>query len=266
MTQEVQLFNFEKAEVRVVTIDGEPWFVAKDVAEVLGYSNPLDAVAKHCKAVMKDGFAARDSIGRMQKTPLIPERDLYRLVMKSQLPTAERFEEWVVGEVLPSIRKTGGYSVPAAPRELSRLELIQMALQSEQERLLLAATIEEQAIKIDALQSLFKEGMSPAEFCKGLNGVNVMQVGNHLESRGWLFNESKTGVRWRVASYARDRYMTEHQQQITPHGQEPFIRHTPILLRKGAERLFELYLKRGLPMKKTWDGQFTHDKAERSAA
>ncbi|SFB60184.1 BRO-N domain-containing protein [Azotobacter beijerinckii] len=263
MTQEVQLFNFEKAQVRLVTIDGEPWFVAKDVAAVLGYAKPRNAIASHCKGALIQGVL---TTGGIQDMTLIPERDLYRLVMKSHLPSAERFEEWVVGEVLPTIRKTGGYSVPAAPRELSRLELIQMALQSEQERLLLAATIEEQAIKIDALQSLFKEGMSPAEFCKGLNGVNVMQVGNHLESRGWLFNESKTGVRWRVASYARDRYMTEHQQQITPHGQEPFIRHTPILLRKGAERLFELYLKRGLPMKKTLDGQFTHDKAERSAA
>lgn len=134
MSQAVQLFKFESEDVRVVAVDGEPWFVAKDVAGVLGYSNPLDAIAKHCKAVVKDGFAERDSIGRMQKTPIIPERDVYRLIMKSHLPAAERFEEWVVAEVLPSIRKTGGYQ----QRPMSHLEIVAanaMALVDQERRL-----------------------------------------------------------------------------------------------------------------------------------
>ncbi|HCV41520.1 MAG TPA: transporter, partial [Pseudomonas sp.] len=104
------------------------------------------------------------------------------------------------------------------------------------------------------------------QFCKGLNGVNVMQVGHFLEGRNWLYNESKSGTRWRVGSYARDKYMTEHQQEITPHGKEAFISYTPILLRKGAVRLYELYLAGDLPMKKNWDGLHTHDKAVRGAA
>lgn len=130
-------FDFRGEPIRILTNNqGEPWFIAKEVAQVLGYSNPLDAVSKHCKCVVKDGFAERDSIGRMQKTPIIPERDLYRLVMKSQLPSAEEFEEWVVGEVLPSIRRTGGYqaaSVPALPQDyIQALEHLLEAKKSEQ--------------------------------------------------------------------------------------------------------------------------------------
>lgn len=260
----VNPFNFEGFEVRVVLIEGEPWFSARDVAEGLGYSNPQKAVRDHCKSPRPVGV--NDSFTLGPSATIIPERDVYRLVMRSKMPQAERFEEWVVGEVLPSIRKTGGYSTPAQPADLSKLEILQMALESEKARVLLTVQVEAQAKKIDHLESLFKEGMSHVQFCKGLNGVNVMQVGHFLEGRSWLYNESKSGTRWRVAAYARDRYMTEHQQQITPHGKDPFISFTPMLLRKGAVRLYELYLADELPMKKNWDGLHTHDKAVRGAA
>lgn len=103
-------FNFNNADVRVIERDGDPWFIAADVATLLGYSNPRKAVADHCKAAISGGVTIRDAIGREQNMTIIPERDLYRLVMRSKLPSAERFEEWVVAEVLPAIRKTGGYS------------------------------------------------------------------------------------------------------------------------------------------------------------
>lgn len=151
------------------------------------------------------------------------------------------------------------------PRELSTLDILQIAMESEKARLLLTIQVEAQAVKIHSMENLFKEGMTHTQFCKGLNGVNVMQVGNTLEGRNWLFNESKSGLRWRVASYARDKYMTEHQIEITPHGKEPFVSFTPVLLKKGAAKLYDLYLNEQLPMKKTWDGLFTHDKALKEA-
>lgn len=154
----------------------------------------------------------------------------------------------------------------AQPRELSRMDLIQLAFEAEQARLQLIIQVEAQATKIHSLENLFKEGMTHTQFCKGLNGVNVMQVGKYLESRSWLYNESKSGLRLRVASYARDKFMTEHQVEVTPHGKEPFVSFTPVLLKKGAARLYDLYLAGELPMKKTWDGLFTHDKALRGAA
>lgn len=108
----LSVFKFEESkEVRTVMVDNEPYFVGKDVAEVLGYSNTRDALAKHCKA--KADVAIYDG-SQNRKMVVIPERDVYRLIMRSKLPTAERFEEWVVGIVLPSIRKTGSYSVPQA--------------------------------------------------------------------------------------------------------------------------------------------------------
>lgn len=152
------------------------------------------------------------------------------------------------------------------PKQLSTIEILQIAMESEKARLMLTAQVEQQATKIHSLENLFKEGMTHTQFCKGLNGVNVMQVGNYLEGRSWLYNESKSGTRHRVGSYARDKYMTEHQIEVTPHGKEPFISYTPILLKKGAARLYDLYLAGELPMKKTWDGLFTHDKAMRGAA
>ncbi|WP_285409285.1 Rha family transcriptional regulator [Pseudomonas sp. FR229a] len=151
------------------------------------------------------------------------------------------------------------------PRELSRMDLIQLAFEAEQQRLQLTIQVEAQASKIHSMENLFKEGMTHTQFCKGLNGVNVMQVGKFLEGRNWLYNESKSGLRFRVASYARDKYMTEHQHEVTPHGKEPFVSFTPVLLKKGAVRLYDLYLAGELPMKKTWDGLFTHDKALRAA-
>jgi len=152
------------------------------------------------------------------------------------------------------------------PRELSRMDLIQMAFEAESARLQLTVQVEEQATKIACMENLFHEGMTIPQFCKGLNGVNVMQVCSFLEGRNWLFNESKSSTRWRTASYARDRYLTEHQTTITPHGSDPFTAFTPVLLKKGAARLYDLYLNTELPMKKTWDGLFTHDKALQGAA
>lgn len=153
----------------------------------------------------------------------------------------------------------------AKPQQLSTIEILQIAMESEKARLLLTAQVEQQAEKIHSMENLFKEGMTHTQFCKGLNGVNVMQVGKYLEARNWLFNESKSGLRFRVASYARDKYMTEHQHEVIPHGKEPFVSFTPVLLKKGAIRLYDLYLAGELPMKKTWDGLFTHDKALRAA-
>jgi anti-repressor protein len=102
-------FQFGMEAVRVVMIDNEPFFVARDVAVTLGYKEPGLAVRTHCKGGVKRTIP---TTGGAQDMTLIPERDVYRLVMRSKLPSAERFEEWVVGEVLPSIRKTGAFGAP----------------------------------------------------------------------------------------------------------------------------------------------------------
>ena len=107
MNNEVRAFeNAEFGSVRTVEIEGKPYFVANDVTKALGYSNSRDAVARHCKGVVKRDTPTTSGI---QSMSYIPEGDLYRLITHSKLPSAERFESWVFDEVLPSIRKNGGY-------------------------------------------------------------------------------------------------------------------------------------------------------------
>ncbi|MBQ6975549.1 MAG: hypothetical protein IJQ16_03240 [Selenomonadaceae bacterium] len=106
-------------EIRGMMIDGVPYFVGKDVATALGYSNFRDALARHVRDKhKKDGVVIRDSIGRNQKPTLISEAGLYALIMRSNLPKAEDFQDWVVEEVLPAIRKTGAYVLSKAEKEL----------------------------------------------------------------------------------------------------------------------------------------------------
>jgi prophage antirepressor-like protein len=110
MMSNIQVFNHEMfGELQVLVENGNVYFPATEVAKILGYSNTSDAIIKHCK---KDGVAFReviDSLGRKQQKKFITEGNLYRLIVRSKLPEAEKFERWVFDVVLPTIRKTGGY-------------------------------------------------------------------------------------------------------------------------------------------------------------
>lgn len=113
MENNLQVFeNTEFGSIRTLEIDGEPWFVGKDVAEALGYKLARKAIQDHVDVddVLKRNVT--DSLGREQETTLINESGLYSLILSSKLPTAKQFKRWVTNEVLPSIRKTGTYSVP----------------------------------------------------------------------------------------------------------------------------------------------------------
>ena len=104
---ELQVFNNnEFGQLRTINIDGKDYFVGKDIALALGYKNTNDAISRHCKGVVKhEGLKINGS-----EVALITEGDIYRLITHSKLPTAEKFEEWVFDEVLPSIRKHGMYA------------------------------------------------------------------------------------------------------------------------------------------------------------
>ena len=116
---ELQIFNSEEfGEIRTIEIDGKPYFVATDVATALGYVNPRKAVNDHCKGVTKRDTPTSSGV---QSMSYINEGDLYRLIMKSKLPSAEKFESWVMDEVLPTIRKTGGYRKPMSTADQIKL-------------------------------------------------------------------------------------------------------------------------------------------------
>lgn len=113
-TTSITIFNNEEfGNVRTLTINGEPWFVGKDIAECLGYSRSTKAVSDHVDEEDIDGIPIQDSIGRMQNTPIINESGVYSLILSSKLESAKKFKKWVTSEVLPSLRKTGTYTVMA---------------------------------------------------------------------------------------------------------------------------------------------------------
>lgn len=124
---EVQLFNFENHEVRSLLLNNEPWFVGKDVADVLGYSNSRKAMADHVDDEDKEVLTSRNVT--LENIPnrgitVVNESGLYSLILSSKLPSAKKFKRWVTSEVLPSLRKTGQYQV----KELSGQELMAKAL------------------------------------------------------------------------------------------------------------------------------------------
>ena len=128
--------NSAFGSVRTVELDGEPWFVGKDVATALGYSNTKDALAKHVDPEDKrqdDGVAICDPMGREQHPTIINESGLYSLVLSSKLPTAKQFKRWITSEVIPAIRKNGGYI--AGQKELTPNELMAKALLVAQQTL-----------------------------------------------------------------------------------------------------------------------------------
>ena len=121
---ELKIFqNEEFGEIRTVTIDGEPWFVGKDVAIALGYANARDTISKHVDNEDK-GVAKCDTPGGKQDLTVVNESGLYALIFGSKLESAKRFKHWVTSEVLPSIRKTGQYQMPNLSKEMQAIVLL----------------------------------------------------------------------------------------------------------------------------------------------
>jgi len=117
----------EFGDIRTAEIDGKPYFMASDIAKALGYARPNEAVYTHCRATVKYSIPIS---GKYQDVNFIPEGDIYRLIIRSHLPSAEKFERWVFDEVLPQIRQTGGYQLPRTYAEALR-QLADKAEQNE---------------------------------------------------------------------------------------------------------------------------------------
>lgn len=116
----LQIFNFNKHEVRTLLINNEPYFVGKDVAIVLGYTEPRKAIARHVD--LEDGMKHPIlTNGGKQEMTMINESGLYSLILSSKMPNAKKFKRWVTSEVLPAIRKTGSYQIPTNPMEALKL-------------------------------------------------------------------------------------------------------------------------------------------------
>lgn len=107
---DLQFFYFESNPVRTILINDEPYCIGKDIAKILGYSNPRDALRRHVDSEDKE-VVKLDTLGGMQNQLVINESGMYSLILKSQLKEAKRFKRWVTSEVLPTVRKTGSFSI-----------------------------------------------------------------------------------------------------------------------------------------------------------
>lgn len=132
---EIQTFNFENQQVRTIEVENEPYFVGKDITEILGYSNSRDALYKHVDEEDKLTSQIATS-GQNRNMVVINESGLYSLILSSKLPNAKKFKRWVTSEVLPAIRKHGGYLTEQKLEEalLNPDTLINLATQLKQER------------------------------------------------------------------------------------------------------------------------------------
>lgn len=200
---EIKTFtNNEFGEVRTVMIDGEPYFVGKDVASILGYERATKAIRDHVDDEDIDAVPIQDSIGRMQNTPVINESGVYSLILSSKLTTAKRFKRWVTSEVLPSIRRTGRYDIKDSYMIDDPVERAKRWIEEETIRRKQAEQIEEmkpKAMFADSV-SASKTTILIGELAKILRGNGVIIGQNRLfdwlRKNGYLIN--RKGTDWNM--------------------------------------------------------------------
>ena len=211
---ELQNFNFSGQDVRIITINGDPWFVGKDVADILGYSNSRKALSDHVDDEDK-GVTKSDTLGGNQNITIINESGLYSLILKSKKPEAKQFKRWVTSEVLPTIRKHGAYMTqPQVPT--TQRELIMLALAGNEETNQRIDAIEEQVTDLKENATL-----NPGEY--GYIGRRINQrvsevakgYGNITqEQRGKLYKDINQGVKAITGVSTRTQLRTKHYEVV----------------------------------------------------
>lgn len=194
--------NSEFGEVRTVLIGGEPYFVGKDIAVILGYAKPRNAIASHVDAEDKKDAPIQGALGGMQNMTVINESGLYSLILSSKLPTAKRFKRWVTSEVLPSIRRTGRYDIKDSYAIDDPVERAKRWIEEETIRRKQAEQIEEmrpKAMFADSV-SASKTTILIGELAKILRGNGVIIGQNRLfdwlRKNGYLIN--RKGTDWNM--------------------------------------------------------------------
>lgn len=200
-----QIFNFEQNEVRTFLENDIPYFVANDVAKTLGYKNPSDATNKHCKKAVKTWGS--DSLGRRQSFKVIPESDVYRLIIKSNLPSAEKFEAWVMEEVLPQIRKHGMYATDELLNNPDLLIEVATKLKEERtQRLIAEQRVNELQPKADYYDRILNnKGLVTVSTIAKNYGMSAVSFNKLLHELGIQFNQSGT---WLLYSKFQDKGYT----------------------------------------------------------
>ena len=226
---EVQIFNNEEfGQVRIVEIEGKPYFVGKDVTNALGYSNPRDAILRHCKGVVKhDNFKEGG-----QLIALITEGDMYRLITHSKLESAERFEDWVFDEVLPAIRKHGIYATDnVIDNILNNPDFgIQLLTKLKEER-----TARVEAERRNAILMHVNKTYTVTEIAKELGLKSAIQLNKILAEKKIQYQVNGT---WVMYSKYSDSGYEEIKQEVLDSGRVIYHRRITQLGREFILQLF----------------------------
>ena len=251
MSAEIVPFSFNGTEVRMLDVAGDPWFIAADVCSVLGIVNVSDALGRLDED--EKGIGTTDTLGGPQRVSLVSEPGLYGLTWTSRKPEAAQFRRRVKHEVLPAIRKTGSYSVApvAAPVELSRIEILTLAMESEQRAVQLEAKVTADAPKVEYVDTFVADGdlRLLRAVAKDLN-VTESALRDDLLARRWIFKE--TATRWSekkqekevVARYSPYSHKAMYFQTTPVHDAPRFrgeVMHTLKVTPQGASAISRLF-------------------------
>lgn len=242
--------NIEFGKIRVKEINNEPWFVGNDICKILGYSNPRDAIGNHVFQEDK-GVDSIDTLGGKQNMTIINESGLYSLIFSSRLPIAQAFKRWVTNEVLPSIRKNGGYI--AGQEHLSDDELMAKAL------LVAKNKINEKDKVIEQMKPTYLIGKAVTGSSKSVtigNFANILiQNGRKDLGQNRLFEwfrhngylSSKKGMDWnRPTAKATSQNLFEVKEVTIEHNNGfKTTSFTPLITSKGQEKFINLFIYGG---------------------
>lgn len=244
MENKVQIFNnSEFGELGIVLIDGKEYFHANQCAKALGYVVPKDAIVAHCKGAVKHRLLTK---GGYQEVKLIPEGDLYRLIMRSRLPSAEKFESWVFNEILPSIRKNGMYFTPEALVESLRnpdglIAMLGLLQEEQQKRKQLEVENAFLSVKANYYDKIMcsTENVPITKIAKDY-GMSAVAFNKMLYEIGIQFPLGKTWILYQ--KYANKGYTQSRTFIIS---EDKTATHT-YWTKKGCVFLYDLLLEHGI--------------------
>ena len=248
---ELRIFeNPEFGNVRTMEIDGKPYFVANDVAKALGYAVPKDAVARHCKGALKHRYLTD---GGEQEVKIIPEGDIYRLVIKSQLPNAEKFERWVFDDVLPTIRKHGLYAMDEI---LANPDVLINALTELKEERQRRKKLESETVELSRAITEMQPKVNYVDIVlKSKSTVNISQIAQDYGMTATKMNkilaelrvQHKIGGQWVLyKDYLQNGYVQSETVEIErSSGIKDTVMHTK-WTQKGRLFLYELLKENGV--------------------
>lgn len=248
---ELQNFNFKGAEVRTMLIDNEPYFVGKDVAEILGYKNPSNALQNHVDYEDKTTYLNQVSGSNYKtKTTVINESGLYSLILSSKLPTAKEFKRWVTSEVLPAIRKHGMYADAKTVEAMladpdTMIRTLQELKEERKGRLIAEQRVKELQPKADYCDTILasKVLVTATQIAKdyGMSGAAMNKL---LHNLGVQYKQSGT---WLLYSKYQDKGWTQSETHPIIHKDgRPDVKMSTKWTQKGRLGLYELLKKHGV--------------------